>query len=119
MIYPETGNHPFTDQPKYEFMGFPENIDIFHPDRDESIDIKKPAVVALVGGNLPECKPVNLLPQEFVQQVEASGLARDSVEYLDISCDKFLHFRTCVAKVPETPFEDLLFSISLYHLFRT
>src|SRR5512147_2464251 len=117
MIYPEAGDHAFTDQPEYEFMGLPEHIDIFHPDRTEIVDVEKPAVIDLIGSDLPERQPVNLLPQKLVEHIEAFGFARDPVEYVYIFCDESLHFGAVGAEISETPFDDFLFAIPLGHPF--
>ena len=88
-----------------EGMALAKNFFAFDAHGDQLVDVKKAPIVELFGGNLPKGEPIELFREQFVQKVEALGIAFDAVEPGHVGVDELSDFGAAV-KLPQHAFDE-------------
>src|SRR5690349_10619096 len=95
----------FVNQAQNELVSLHEDGGVFHADRRQLVDVEEPSIVDLVGGDAPVGQSVCLVLQEFVEQVEAAGIAGHSIDQLQVFLQEGIDFRCCRGQIVQSPFD--------------
>ena len=80
MINPQAIEPAGSDQIEDQAVGLVEDLDFFHAQSGQIIDIKKTPVVYFIGRNPPESQAIWLLFQQQVEQVKAFRPAHQPIK---------------------------------------
>ena len=81
----------FAKELQNEFVSLVENCSVFLAQSREIINVKKTAIVDVIGGDPPESQAIGLGFDEFVEFIEGSGISWRTVHASDISSDEANH----------------------------
>ena len=93
------------------------NLQFFHPEACQFIDVKKAAVIYFICCNPPEGKPVWLIFQQIMEQVMALRFAGFTVEEKHVFLNKLFNIRMLPAESGEDSLVYLLVAVAYLALF--
>src|SRR5436190_6157882 len=103
----------FFDEP----VGGLKYLGALHADRGQFVDVEKTPIVDFVGGHLPVRKPIRLIQQQLVEQIETRGVAARPVEIAQRLVEKSADLRRSLTQFGETSADDFLFTAALVDPF--
>jgi hypothetical protein len=80
-------------KPVARFSRFLEDLRILHPQADQRVDREETPIVHLVRAGFPVRQPVVLLADDFIQPIDAAGVAGVAVDQFQMRQERALYRR--------------------------
>ena len=112
MIDAQAVDLALAQQAQHQLVGRQEDVEFFHAQGGQFVDVEKPSIVDFIRGHAPVRKTIDLFVEQAVEQIEAARVVRQAVEQRDRPVDRCAHAGAFQGQVCQPAFDDFFHAVA-------